>query len=275
MDKESHICKSCTNEFTGAYCNSCGEKIIRQEDRKLIYFFGELVNALSFADNRLWRTLKSIHLYPGRFSRDFVDGKRKKYMKPVSIFFLANLIYFLLPLFNTFTTNLNIQLIAFFYSDLATSMVEQQLLVREMTMQEFQLLYDDQTEELSKLLLILMSGLLALFFWPIHIGRKKFLIADHLVFGLETMVFMLLFCLMFLIIFLGLFSLVNLELISDSSLTLLGLISLIYFFYRAERTFYGFKGIRRIINTLLCVTAVAASLSLYRAILFFVTFWSI
>lgn len=196
-------------------------------------------------------------------------------MKPVSVFFLANLLYFLFPMFNTFTTNLNIQLVAFSHSEIASKMVERELEKREIDMLTYTAMYDTKTAELSKLFLIIMSGLLALCFWPIHIGSKKFLIADHIVMGLETMVFILLFCLMFMVLFLEAFRLVDLRLVSDQNLTVLALISLFYFFIRAERAFYGFKGFRMIFNTLLCLFAVVVSLSVYRAMLFFITFWSL
>lgn len=196
-------------------------------------------------------------------------------MKPVSVFFLANLLYFLFPMFNTFTSTLRLQMSAFFHSEIVTEIVERELEENEMDFREYEAIYNAQTEELSKLFLIIMSGLLALFFWPIHIGSKKSLLADHITLGLEIMVFILLFCLMFIVLFLEAFSFVGLNLVSDQNLTILALVSLLYFFMRAERTFYGFKGFRMIFNAFGCIGAVAVSVTLYRAILFFITFWSL
>jgi hypothetical protein len=272
---DSHKCISCGNDFKGLYCNVCGEKVISPKDRKLMRFLGEFVNALTFADSKLWKTIKSIVVAPGKFSNDFVEGKRKAYMKPVSIFFLANLIYFLFPVFNTFMTNLNVQLIAFWHSGIATEMVNKEIAIRGTDLASFTLLYDQKTEELSKLFLIIMSGILALFFLPIHIGSKNNLIADHITFGLELMTFILLFCVQLLAILLSSFSLVGIHIVSDVIMTSGAIILLFYFFFKAEKIFYGFSGVRRYVNTFLCVLSVAIALTLYRTILFFITFWSI
>lgn len=272
---DNHICKTCQNNFEGSFCNSCGEKVIHHDDRKLKYFLGELINAITFADNKLWRTLKNIVVSPGLYSLNFVEGKRKSYMKPISLFFLANLIYFLIPSFNTFNSNLYYQMNGFWHSDIVSNMINQEVASGNIELKSYSEIYNQKTEELSKLLLIIMAGLLAIFFYPIHIGSKKNLFADHLVMGIESMVFILLFCIIALANFLFLFSLIDIYIATDSNLTLMGFLSLIYFFIRVEHTFYGFRGFRMILNSFLCLVSVALAVSAYRAILFFVTFWSI
>lgn len=275
MSQEMVTCKSCNNQFTGTYCNVCGEKVINHDDRKLKYFLGDLLNALTFADSKLWRTLKSILITPGKFSNDFVEGKRNRYMKPVSIFFLANLLYFLLPTFNTFNSNLNLQMTDFWHSNLAKEMVNHELTKSGIDLQEYSNSYNKKTAELSKLFLIIMAGLLALFSYPIHLGSNKKLLADHLVLGLETMVFILLFCIMFLSYMLSLLSYIDIVVVNDRNLTFVGIVALLYFFGSIEYHFFGFRKFRMFFNPLLSILAVAFSISIYRSILFFITFWSI
>ncbi|MEP0984861.1 DUF3667 domain-containing protein [Ekhidna sp.] len=271
MDKL--ICKSCNTQFVGEYCNQCGEKVINQEDRKLTHFLSDFVNAITFMDNKFWRTIKLVIKAPGQFSENFADGRRKAFMRPVSLFFLANLLYFLIPTFNTFTTNLDIQRVAFWHSDLAVEMVDKEVAKRGIEYADYRKVYDQKTAELSKLFLIIMAVILALFFWPVHIGSKRTLFADHLTLGLELMTFILLFCIMFMALFLQSFSLIGLNILSDDTLTTGSLILLLYFFIQAERKFYGIRKIRRIINAILGVVIVVIALSIYRALLFFITFW--
>lgn len=266
-------CKSCETEFSGNYCHHCGEKVIRQEDRKLTHFLSDFINAVTFADNKFWRTMRLVISAPGKFSSHFVEGKRRAFMKPVSLFFLANLLYFLIPTFNTFTTNLDIQRVAFWHSDLAVRMVDEEVERRDISYNDYRKTYDRKTAELSKLLLILMAVILALFFWPIHIGSKRNLFADHLTIGLELMTFILLFCIMFMALFLQSFSLVGLNILSDNTLSIGSMVLLVYFFAYAERKFYGFRRLRLVINIVFCLMSVIVSLSIYRALLFFITFW--
>lgn len=216
---------------------------------------------------------------PGKLSADYAEGKRRKYMKPISIFFLANLIYFLFPLLNTFTTNLSIQTgVNFVHSDLAESWVRSEISELDISYEEYELLYDTKTAELSKLLIILMAIFIAGFFSIIHLGSKRNLLADHLTIALELMSFILLFCLQLVSIVLIIAVMISPEmkfLFSNTYLSAISLSILVYFFLRMERTFYGFSWPRSIVNVVLCILSIYVSLQLYRGLLFFITFWSI
>ena len=270
----SHIvtCKSCANRFSGAYCNVCGEKVINDDDRKLKHFLGEFINAITFADNKLWRTLKNIIISPGRYSLDFVEGKRRGYMKPISMFFLANLLYFLIPHFNT---SLNIQTNDFLHSNVAEKLVQQEVAERGISLENYQSQYDTKTTELSKLLLIMMAIIIAIIFWIIHLGSRHNLIADNLTVGLEFMTFIIIYGTLSTSAILYLLSFFGLNLLSDAIMSSLNLILLTYFIARTEYTFYGFRKLRLVLNTFFSLTAIVISLYMYRAFLFFATFWSI
>ncbi|WP_436517683.1 DUF3667 domain-containing protein [Ekhidna sp. To15] len=273
----TRICKTCDTEFSGNYCNNCGEKVISQEDRKFKYYLGEFINALTFADNKLWRTLKTILISPGKLSSEFVEGRRKNYMKPVSIFFLANLIYFLFPVINTFTTSLQIQMSGLPYSEIVNQWVVEEVAERGIKFEEYEKIYNTKTTELSKLLLTVMATLIGFFLWPIHIGSKRNLLADQMTIGQEVMTFILIFCLQLLAGLILIASLIGIKhnLFSDVIISTLSCIMLLFFFAKVEYQFYGFRGFRLVINTILSLLTVIIALFLYRAILFFVTFWAI
>lgn len=273
---ETRTCKSCGTKFSGNYCNNCGEKVINQSDRTLKYFFGEFINAITFADNKLWRTLRVILKKPGFLSNEFVEGRRKPYMKPVSIFFLANLIYFLFPLINTFTTPLDIQRNSFSYSPTVIEWVDATVAERNISYAEYRSVYNTKTTELSKLLLVVFAYMLAILFWPIHLGSRRKYFADHITISLEVMTFILL-------VVIQLFGLIGLiisqfgfnQFLTNFYATSFALVGLSYFFYNMERQFYAFKPGRAVINTVLCLSAIMICLIAYRALLFFITFWSI
>ncbi|MEQ9465967.1 MAG: DUF3667 domain-containing protein [Ekhidna sp.] len=274
---QTHTCKSCGTSFSGNYCNQCGEKVIRQEDRKLKHFLGEFINAITFADNKLFRTVKTILIAPGRLSADFVEGKRKKYMKPISIFFLANLIYFLFPVFNTFNTNLHLQMNAFpfLHSDLATEMVNSRLEESGETLESFSLRYDSKSTELSKLLLILISLFQAMFFWMIHSRNSKRFFSDHIIVSLELMSFIILFCIQVLGLAFLLIASINSSFISELVTSGVMFSLILYYLYRVEFTFYSTGGIRAFANAMLGSIAFSLFIFIYRSLLFFITFWSL
>ena len=277
---EPITCKSCGNTFKGQYCNHCGEKVITEKDRKLRYFLGDFINSLTFADSKFWRTLKIILIHPGSLSHHFIEGRRKPFMKPISIFLFANLIYFLFPLINTFTTNLELQTNAkFIHSGLAKEMVEREIERRSISYGEYEKIYNEKTSDLSRLLIIAMAMLLALFFLPIHWGSPKNLFADHLTVSLEIMAFILLYNLQLVSVLLLVIVAITTSklnfLFSNNYITTISLIILTYIFYNVEINFYGFRKMRSILNVILCLVSITFALYLYRALLFFVTFWSV
>lgn len=209
---------------------------------------------------------------PGTYARHYCEGRRKDFMKPISLFFLANLLYFLFPVFNTFTTNLDVQRIAFSYSDLVVEIVDQEISSRGISYSEYRETYDKKTAELSKLLLIVMALLLALFSKIIHFGSPRKYIADHFTIALEQMSYIILFCVMGTVAFWSIFSFFGISILSDLSVSISAGVLLLYFAARSQRSFFKFKKTRLIINTILGLVAVVFALWIYRMLLFFITY---
>jgi hypothetical protein len=46
-------------------------------------------------DGRFWGSIRALLLQPGRLSRDFIDGRRARWMSPIALFLLVNVVYFL------------------------------------------------------------------------------------------------------------------------------------------------------------------------------------
>jgi hypothetical protein len=97
VEFSKHVCKTCGNVFVGLYCNICGEKVIEAKDRSFKNFIGNFLTAITLADNRflktLWLTIKN----PGFLSKEYANGRRVNYLRPLQVFFVLNLIYFLFP----------------------------------------------------------------------------------------------------------------------------------------------------------------------------------
>jgi Protein of unknown function (DUF3667) len=105
-----HRCKSCGNTFAGFYCNICGEKVLLPKDRSFKILLTNILLALTLADGKVLKTLWLVVKKPGFISHEFVAGRRINYLKPVSLFFVLNLIYFLFPVIQLFNASLKTQL---------------------------------------------------------------------------------------------------------------------------------------------------------------------
>ena len=174
---EATPCKSCGNAVSGLYCSACGEKVLTPADHTLKHYLGALLNAFTFADSKLWNTLKAVVLRPGELSAAYMDGRRVKYMRPVAFFFLANFIYFAAPFFETFNTTLNSQLHNQQYSGWAQRKVEAHLAESGRTLEEFKVLYEPASANNAKLLLVTMVFLLLLPIALLYLRKWKYLSA--------------------------------------------------------------------------------------------------
>lgn len=91
----SVVCKNCETEFTGHYCNNCGQSV-KDFDRPFKVLIFDVVGTMWAFDTRLFKTLKAIFLKPGQVPLDYVHGKRARYMPPFRLYIFISFIFFML-----------------------------------------------------------------------------------------------------------------------------------------------------------------------------------
>src|SRR5690349_11026309 len=276
-----HTCKSCGNNFVGLYCNLCGEKIIEPKDRKFRTFIGSVLIATTIVDNKflrsLWLTIKN----PGFLSREYVDGRRVHYMRPLEVFLILNLIYFLFPVLQMFSSTLYSQLNILPHRNLARKIISAKLSASQMSMQGFELMYNEKTMALAKLLIVLFIVLASLPLSLIFRKKNRFF-TDHVALSVELTSFNLAVNTILLTVLLWTISKLlrwsHLDwgtYLNDKNLTILFVLTNIYFLFRAARTFYSQKGKRQAIKVILGIVGLFLALEAYRFMLFFITVWSL
>ena len=82
-------CKNCGNGYGSgfAYCPYCGQKSATSRIN-LKRLLGEIWIALTDVDKGILRLVKDLSTRPGVVAREYVAGKRKKYLNPFSYLFL-------------------------------------------------------------------------------------------------------------------------------------------------------------------------------------------
>lgn len=94
-------CKNCGNNFEGKYCNSCGQNI-RVDKLTLKNFIEELSESIFQINHGLFFTIKSLFLRPGHAIREFLEGQRKSYFKPIAyVLIIATFYYLITKIFET------------------------------------------------------------------------------------------------------------------------------------------------------------------------------
>lgn len=89
------FCQNCDAALAGPYCTTCGQK---DDDlrRPFFSFFNDLLEGLFNLDSRIWKTLAVLLLMPGKLTKDFMEGKRARYMAPVRLYIGVSVVFFLL-----------------------------------------------------------------------------------------------------------------------------------------------------------------------------------
>ncbi len=88
----SNTCKNCGTRSELHYCPACGQRI---SVYKVTFkeTFEDLADALFSVNAPLLTTLKELVIKPGVLLRNFLNGQRRRYYKPVSFFLLTTVIY--------------------------------------------------------------------------------------------------------------------------------------------------------------------------------------
>ena len=79
-------CPSCDERLLGEYCHRCGERRADGRDLSLRRFVGEALQELtSIEHSKIFRTVKALLVRPGFLTREWLAGRRGRYLKPLNL----------------------------------------------------------------------------------------------------------------------------------------------------------------------------------------------
>jgi hypothetical protein len=88
-------CKNCDAVLLGRFCVNCSQaaEVHVPTTKELIH---ELLEGLTHSDSRLWRTLTTLWLKPGKLTEEFVAGRRVAYLPPFRLYLILSIVFFLI-----------------------------------------------------------------------------------------------------------------------------------------------------------------------------------
>jgi len=90
---DSHgACADCGAETSGNFCANCGQAT--HVHRILHHLLEEVLHGVMHFDARIWRTLPLLWLNPGKLTREWVEGKRTRYVSPLAMFLFTVFVMF-------------------------------------------------------------------------------------------------------------------------------------------------------------------------------------
>lgn len=97
-DTPDGVCANCGATLMGPVCHACGQHADLYK-RPVWRLVGDGVSDMFALDGRVLRTLYELMAFPGRVTRDYLKGRRGRYIPPFRLYLIASLAFFLiLPL---------------------------------------------------------------------------------------------------------------------------------------------------------------------------------
>ncbi|MDE2049612.1 MAG: DUF3667 domain-containing protein [Gammaproteobacteria bacterium] len=89
-------CANCGALLAGRYCSECGQRHHDQPVHHFWHFISEAIEDLTHADSRLWQTLIALLFRPGFLTREFLEGRRVRYLPPLRLYLVVSVIFFVI-----------------------------------------------------------------------------------------------------------------------------------------------------------------------------------
>lgn len=93
-DEETLICPNCGHEAKGNYCSNCGQENHLHNETFLSMLTHFIAHYFHY-ESKFWKTIKLLVTRPGFLTKEYFNGRRKRYVAPISLFIFMVLAYFI------------------------------------------------------------------------------------------------------------------------------------------------------------------------------------
>jgi hypothetical protein len=274
-------CGNCGAPLNGPFCSQCGEKKISAKDYSLTHVIEETLAEFAHFDSKFLRTLKLLFTQPGQLSNAFFHGGRSRYTKPLTLFIIINVIFFI--------AQPHTRLFFYKYANYVTNpalaaAVSGHLRQSGESQQSYATRFDANLQNQKKSLLIVSVPILALVMAILFVGSGR-TYAEHLVFSVQVYAFLLSYLavvavVMLLSVMLGLrvfgpaVEPIARTLESESVMDSVLLIGVAAYMYSGLRRAYHASRLRAAVSAAILGFAAGSLVGLYHNLLFYVTLWT-
>jgi uncharacterized protein DUF3667 len=96
--REDKTCLNCGTIVEERFCPQCGQE--NTETRKSFhYLFTHFVEDLVHYDSGFWKTMKYLLFYPAKLTREYLSGRRQRYVVPVKLYIFISFVTFFISSF--------------------------------------------------------------------------------------------------------------------------------------------------------------------------------
>lgn len=97
LDTRQHAssCRNCDAATSGNYCQQCGQPTHLHVPSAREFLHEFIAHYVAF-EGKLWRSLKLLLFKPGFLSREYIEGRRVRYVEPLRLYLSFSIIFFAL-----------------------------------------------------------------------------------------------------------------------------------------------------------------------------------
>lgn len=177
-------CLNCNATVTGDFCGQCGQHVRDNSDRSIRHLLADFFKNVLFFDNRFFISIRFLLCYPSLMTVEFLKGKRKKFISPVTLFLFVNLVYFFVNPLSDYSLSLYDQINSQPYSVWIKNWVEMKLQAEGLSEQAYSIEYQTKSDSISKSIMIINTPIIAFFVYLITFKKRKFYY-DSLIFSIH------------------------------------------------------------------------------------------
>lgn len=186
-------CPTCGTPFQGSFCYNCGEKRPSRKDYTVAKYATQAVDMFTHFDGKFFTSIKYLLFYPGRLTEENLLGRKVKLMKPIQLFLVISVVYFL------FMKGFDLFVIYFRHlSDRDPLFIQgaKHAASQSVSLEEYAHHFDQVIWPVSKALIFILVPLLGLGAWALFSRRIKPFV-PHLIFSTHVLTFFLAFILFY------------------------------------------------------------------------------
>lgn len=184
-------CVSCGALHDGTFCPACGEERLPPGHLTLRRYLRDATEDLTSADGALWRSLRVLVARPGRLTREWLDGRRQPYVRPVRLFLIVNVAFFVTLTFaggSVFRGQVASQTTADVYGAWARTTLDREIQQASVAPAVYEAAFDQHADTLSRTLIVLLVPLFASVV-ALLLGWRGGPAVGHLVFATHAITF--------------------------------------------------------------------------------------
>lgn len=191
------VCATCGAMLHGRFCAQCGERRLAPDKHSVRRFVADTIQDLTNLDARFYRSFALLFRRPGLLTREYLAGRQVRYLRPLQLFLMANLLYFVVQPFTSYTgynTPLRSQIEQQPYSEPLhiAERVERRVAERDVPFEQYETAFDTRSSFHARSLIIAMVPIFAFCSALVLADRRRPLV-EHVVFATHFYAWLLVF----------------------------------------------------------------------------------